>query len=200
MRTESNKSCVGHATVLMSGGIDSMACAQFLIDRNYAVQSLFVDYGQPAADQERLASTEVAARLGVAWNVVSCQGAIVPDAGEAMARNLLLVTMSLANAPQVNAIALGIHSGTPYYDCSEAFMHDLQRIVDGYSDGRIRLLVPFLDWNKGDIIRYCESMCMPIELTYSCEKGMEPPCGNCASCKDRIREYGPFSTNITTQT
>ena len=39
-----------HATVLMSGGIDSAACAAFLAAQGIKVSALFVDHGQAAAD------------------------------------------------------------------------------------------------------------------------------------------------------
>jgi 3'-phosphoadenosine 5'-phosphosulfate sulfotransferase (PAPS reductase)/FAD synthetase len=44
------------STVLLSGGIDSSACLQFLLDRRHDVYALFIDYGQAAAERERLAA------------------------------------------------------------------------------------------------------------------------------------------------
>jgi 7-cyano-7-deazaguanine synthase len=44
---------------------------------------------------------------------------------------------------------------------------------------------PFATWTKQDIIAYCRTRNVPVHLTYSCERGTEPPCGTCLSCKDR---------------
>ena len=38
-----------HATVLMSGGINSAACAHFLRRQGFVVDAIFLDYGQLAA-------------------------------------------------------------------------------------------------------------------------------------------------------
>ena len=81
-------------------------------------------------------------------------------------------------------IAIGVHSDTPYYDCSEQFIRDMQLSFDLYTDGRVGIGAPFLHWNKRDIWEYCHSKKVPIQLTYSCELGRDQPCGQCLSCKD----------------
>ena len=37
------------AFILLSGGIDSMACVNFYKALNYEVECIFCDYGQPAS-------------------------------------------------------------------------------------------------------------------------------------------------------
>ena len=48
------------AIVLLSGGLDSMACVHFYLKMGYEVSALFCDYGQPAAPQEREAAICIA--------------------------------------------------------------------------------------------------------------------------------------------
>ena len=48
------------STVLLSGGIDSSACLQFLLDRRHDVSALFIDHGQAAAERERPAAGAIA--------------------------------------------------------------------------------------------------------------------------------------------
>ena len=82
-------------------------------------------------------------------------------------------------------IAAGIHEGSPYYDCSEGFLKCVQVIVDGYTAGSIKIVAPFLKWNKAMIWEFCGESKLPVDLTYSCEKGGSRPCRTCPSCKDR---------------
>ena len=70
-------------------------------------------------------------------------------------------------------ISMGIHSGTNYYDCSEAFLREINRILEGYSDGRVVLAAPFLKWDKRMIYDYILDNGLPIHLTYSCENGTD---------------------------
>jgi 7-cyano-7-deazaguanine synthase len=86
-------------------------------------------------------------------------------------------------------IALGVHAGTPYIDCSQEFIKAIQSTFDDYSDGRIRIGAPFVEWKKQDIWLYCQEKQVPVKLTYSCEKGCKPPCGRCLSCRDRKALY-----------
>ena len=82
-------------------------------------------------------------------------------------------------------IAIGIHEGPPYYDCSEGFLRSIQTLVDGYAAGRIKIAAPFLKWGKPIIWEFCKKVGVPVDSTYSCEKGGGHPCGTCLSCKDR---------------
>ena len=84
-----------------------------------------------------------------------------------------------------NLIAIAIHSGTKYYDCSEVFFNKAASIVEDYSGGRIKLIAPFLNWSKAEIYVYCKKQSIPIKLTHSCESGDIAPCGMCLSCVDR---------------
>jgi 7-cyano-7-deazaguanine synthase len=82
-------------------------------------------------------------------------------------------------------IAMGIHSGTPYYDCSPAFANRIDDFIREYTSGRTRYFSPFLRWAKNDIYEYCRNERLDLSITYSCEAGTIPPCGHCASCQDR---------------
>src|SRR5260370_4388631 len=47
-------------SVLLSGGIDSAACVQWYVCRQYNVVAIFVDYGQPAVAPEWASAKNVA--------------------------------------------------------------------------------------------------------------------------------------------
>ena len=106
--------------------------------------------------------------------------------GELIGRNAFLIfTAILYCKISSGIISLGIHSGTPYFDCSESFVKIINKLLEEYSNGKVILNAPFIKWDKKMIYDYCKENNVPIHLTYSCENGFNPPCGTCLSCKDR---------------
>jgi 7-cyano-7-deazaguanine synthase len=174
------------ATVLLSGGIDSAACAHFLKCSGDEVRAIFVDYGQAAAAPEERAAVSLSRRIGIPIELISARSEMSLGAGEIKGRNGFLVLTALCLS-QISSgcIILGVHSGTRYYDCSPAFCSIIDRIVAEYTDGSVRVLAPFLNWTKRHILDYYRDSGLPVELAYSCEIGVIPPCGHCLSCQDR---------------
>jgi 7-cyano-7-deazaguanine synthase len=175
------------AVVLFSGGLDSAACAHYLQSSGHAVRGLFVDYGQKAASLERAAAEQLSAFLGMNLSVMRVETERSFGSGEISGRNAFLVFSSMLDGDRVptQVIALGIHAGTAYYDCGPAFLISIDRLVAEYTDGRTRVIAPFIEWTKHDIFTYCLQENIPIDLSYSCEAGEAPPCGLCLSCRDR---------------
>lgn len=172
-------------TVLLSGGIDSAACAALVLKHNAAAKCLFVDYGQPAADREYTAALGISTHYRLRLDRLEVKGAGVPSDGEIRGRNLLLLAVGLLSSRTPCSLAMGLHSGTPYYDCTQQFVRQCNVILSGYDDGRSTLVTPFIDWTKSDIVAYCQGHDVPLQLTYSCERGEADGCGCCRSCLDR---------------
>jgi 7-cyano-7-deazaguanine synthase len=171
--------------VLLSGGMDSAACVDFYQRQGLAVSGLHVSYGQPAASHEVASAKAIARHYGIPLSIISMNGARPKSDGELLGRNAFLLFAALLELDTSRAmLAVGIHSGTPYYDCSSNFLTTVQSIVDGQCDGRIRVVAPFLKWTKREIWDYCLKYQVPTGLTYSCEKGLDRPCGVCLSCRD----------------
>lgn len=151
-----------------------------------SVTALFVDYGQASASHEHAASRRVAANYDTELVTVQCGGLGTFGAGYVRARNALLLQFALVAAPfDVGLVALGVHAGTAYADCSPAFLQEMQRVFDIYCDGKIQVVAPFVDQDKPAIVAFCRDVGVPLELTYSCERGADPACGTCLSCLDR---------------
>lgn len=173
-------------TVLMSGGIDLAACAHLLSSRGMLVDGLFIDHGQAAAERESRAVSELADHLGITVRKVGLIASRPFGAGEVPGRNAFLIfTALLLSGGRSGLIGLGLHAGTPYYDCSEAFVSAIGRLVAEHTDGRASIVAPFVTWTKKDVYDYFVSAGLPVDATYSCEAGTEPTCGACASCRDR---------------
>ncbi len=173
--------------ILLSGGLDSAACLRFYVDLGRPICGLFIDYQQPAAKREGYAAKAVANHYGVSLYTAIWRGQSKKQPGSVAARNAFLLTAALMERPeQVTTIALGIHAGTQYADCSPEFVSRMQSTFDIYSGGAVHIATPFEDWTKADIWAYALSKNVPVDLTYSCEAGSNHPCGKCLSCLDRI--------------
>ena len=84
-----------HATVLMSGGIDSAACAHFLRRQGLVLDAVFLDYGQVAATLEVRAAMALAHHLDLPLQVFTLSGSGPLGSGELVGRNALLVFATL---------------------------------------------------------------------------------------------------------
>ena len=174
------------ATVLLSGGIDSASCAHLLQHSGAEVRALFVDHGQAAAGREAVASAAVAEHLAIPLETCRVSNPRRLGAGELLGRNpMLLFNALFLTQGLTDFIALGLHAGVPYYDCSEAFASSAKRMLGELTDGRVSLVVPFISWTKREVFDYFLTTGLPLASTYSCESGSDPACGICASCRDR---------------
>ena len=171
--------------VLLSGGIDSACLLAERATSGVKPEALFVDYGQPPAAAERVASHALARHFGSPWGEVKLAGIDLPQ-GEIPGRNALLVHIALTWMGRRGAasIYLGLHAGVPYRDCSPQFVSETQRSLDLQSGGAVRLVAPFIAWSKQMVVERALELDVPLELTRSCER-TEEPCGKCLSCLDR---------------
>ena len=170
----------------MSGGIDSASCVYFFKQQGYSVNGIFVDYGQAARQQEWLAVERLKKILDIDIQRIQVSALDVFGAGELVGRNVFLISSAMFLAGvQDGLLVIGIHAGTPYYDCSFGFVERMKQITEEHTSGRLTISAPFLDWDKRQIYRYFSETGLPVEATYSCELGAVPPCGVCASCQDR---------------
>lgn len=172
--------------VLLSGGIDSAACVDFYIQLGRPPCGMFIDYGQPAAANEAQSATAISKYYSIPLISLTWKGHIAKGAGLIEGRNCFLLAAAVMECPQnISVIAMGIHDGTNYVDCSQLFLERMQTVLNLYSDRRRQLAAPFVTWTKSDIYSYCHKRKIPVELTYSCEQGGPQPCENCLSCTDR---------------
>lgn len=172
--------------LLTSGGIDSTALIDFYKRRGVHFSCLHFQYGQASAKSEDKASLKVCRHFGVKRDVTRLRFPMRTRKDELLCRNTFFVLAAASQSSYPTRIALGIHSGPPYYDCTRAFVEDCQRLLDGYFAGQVQVEAPFLEFSKRDIADYCRNNDVPVVLTYSCLRQNYPPCGECPSCADRL--------------
>lgn len=173
------------ALVLLSGGLDSAACAHVLKQQGHEVSALFVDYGQASATMERDASARIAKALNIELTVRSIGPSYALGAGELPGRNGLLISLGVFELGAAGGlIGIGVHAGTRYYDCSVPFIEAMNRLVQEQTDSRTALIAPFVTWTKTEVYRAFQDTGLAASDTYSCEAGAAP-CGDCLSCQDR---------------
>ena len=156
------QSCV-QVNLLLGGGIDSTALIVYYLSRNASIRGIHFNYGQPSLTGERRSISMLSQHYGISVTTVDLGLSIASIRGEYYCRNALLL-LAAASVLQVRQgiLSIGIHSETPYYDCSSSFMTDIQRLVDGYFGGAIQVEAPFLKLTKSNIFDFCRLKKVPI--------------------------------------
>jgi 7-cyano-7-deazaguanine synthase len=175
---------VSQTVVLCSGGLDSSTLAADIQQAGADMTCCFIRYGQPARRAEHRAVVEITEWLGVPLRDLTVRGLQLPPFGEVPYRNALLVIAALAAVPKADVVALAVHGGTGYRDCSPPFLEIMQHVADFHSDGRVRVIAPYVEWSKQDVWQRAVELAVPLENTHSCEAA-DQPCGQCRSCLDR---------------
>ena len=171
------------ATVLLSGGVDSAVVLSMLSVSRRDVKAIWIDYGQPAAAAEREASKVIASNYGTVWSELVVAGLVPPTAGEFPGRNDVLVALAAAATPG-RSVAIGVHAGTGYVDCSPPWVEVWQELLTVQYRGVVSVLAPLANLTKVEVYALAHHMGIPISLTHSCETSAVP-CGRCSSCADR---------------
>lgn len=174
----------GDFLVLTSGGVDSSALLWLCVEQGITPSALFVDYGQAAAQSEGEAIAKLCEHLCVPLRKVQYRGRHF-GAGEIRGRNAYLLHTALMEFPErAGVVAIGIHAGTGYGDCSPEFIDAMQHSFHLHTGGAITIAAPFLHWAKQDVYGLAALLHVPFEQTYSCESD-NSPCNQCRSCVDR---------------
>ena len=109
------------------------------------------------------------------------------------ARNTVFTSIALSYAESVGAeiIIVGWNGeeGETFLDNSKEYMEEFNRLISVGSHEKIRIEAPCIDLDKEEIVKLGIEIGAPIELSYSCYKGGDKPCGVCESCMRRKRAF-----------
>ncbi|WP_323185021.1 7-cyano-7-deazaguanine synthase QueC [Kitasatospora purpeofusca] len=208
-----------HAVVIASGGLDSTTVAYWLAASGSRLTLLSFDYGQrhrKELDFARRSADRLGARheivdlsgLGrlLSGSALTDPAIAVPDGhytAESMRstvvpnRNAIMLSVAVAAAvaAEADAVAFGAHAGdhAVYPDCRTEFLDLFAETARVGNEGLIpedfRLLAPFIDRTKADIVAVGRQVGVPFADTWSCYRGGELHCGTCGTCTERIEAF-----------
>jgi 7-cyano-7-deazaguanine synthase len=101
-------------------------------------------------------------------------------------RNVLFLAKAMiwCHLHAVEAVALAVLKRNPFPDATPEFFAAFQDVVDRAVDGEVRVLRPYAELSKVDVLRRGRSM--PLGLTFSCIQPREGRhCGVCNKCAER---------------
>ncbi|MFA5397523.1 MAG: 7-cyano-7-deazaguanine synthase QueC [Methanomicrobiales archaeon] len=206
------------AVCLLSGGMDSSTLAYVARDRGYQIIALHLRYGQPTEDAEFACAKKIAASLNadefltvnldylrqIGGSSLTDDGLEIRDHGEAGAgvpntyvpfrnANLIAIATSLAEARGAEAVFIGVQASdyVGYPDCSPRFIEAFQRVIDTGTaeETHIKLMAPFVNMSKTEILKQGFALGVPYEDTWSCYRSGAPACGTCDSCHYRLEAF-----------
>ena len=174
----------------MGGGLDSSYIAMYLLKRRDPKDLLGIhfDYGHPGTKHEWTAVKALSKVLNIEAKHLKIKFPYAKNKYEILGRNsyFILSASTVAKNNEFDQIALGVHKGSHYYDCSQAFIKDMQRILNGYYKDAIQIITPLIRLQKNEIYEIAKFDGLPLEILYSCDEGKMPTCKKCLSCKDWI--------------
>jgi len=205
------------AVVLLSGGLDSTTLLYLLKGQCDEVKALTIVYGQKHV-REVIAAGQTCKKLGVEWLLLNftdlkkvvgesalvSKNAEVPEGSytdETMKqtvvpnRNMILLSVAAAWASTLkfDIIAYAAHAGdhTIYPDCRKPFFTSAETTINigNWLDKPMKVLVPFSDMPKTDILKLGISIGADYSLTWTCYKGDLRPCGKCGACVERAEAF-----------
>jgi 7-cyano-7-deazaguanine synthase len=204
--------------VVLSGGLDSTVCmALAAAEGGGPPLALTFDYGQRhRTELDRSAgvaghyrSDHLVVQLDTsAWggSALTDPSIDVPEGGGGdgipvtyvPARNsiFLAVALGVAEARGLDAVWIGVnaidYSGYP--DCRPEFIEAFRGVAAtgqkrGVEGNPIAIRTPLIDRTKADIVRLGVETGAPLQLTWSCYRGGELPCGRCDACVLRAQGF-----------
>jgi len=199
---------------IFSGGMDSTALLYDFINKGHTVETIWFDYGQKHK-KEQLYAKEICNTLKVKLSEVNLEqinkfltnsslsgDKEVPDVhyedDEAIStivpnRNMMMLSIAVAKAinDKFDAVAFGCHYGdrVVYPDCRIEYTSALQTAIYLADRHLVKLLTPFIDITKADIITIGEKNKVPWTKTWTCYKGLEKHCGKCPTCIERREAF-----------
>lgn len=199
------------AVVLLSGGMDSATLLYWALKENYIVH--VVTYNYPSRPSQELKATRMIARsagveciemalpfLKTAADIkkedsTAFKGVKVPE-GYVPTRNLIFYSLAYYYAEIYSAnLIIGGHVKTDreeFQDAAPTFFQEVERLVNSVKQGKehnTRLMMPFIEKAKSDVVKLAAELRVPLELTWSCYYDRDEHCGKCESCLERTEAF-----------
>ncbi len=100
---------------------------------------------------------------------------------------------AIALSKDCDVIYYGAHKddacGSAYPDCSVEFNNAINEAIYIGSGKKLKVVGPFINYSKKDIVKLGLQLHVPYELTWSCYEGHDKACGVCGTCIDRKKAF-----------
>lgn len=207
------------AVLLLSGGMDSTTMLGVLREDKANVLAVSFDYGQKHSaeiskaaivarhygvehkvvqipnvfgdestvmkggpHQPRKTYKEIAESVGPSPTVVPFRNA-----------NMISLATAIAVVEGATTVYAAVHAedarGWAYPDCTPEFSGAMANAVRVGTYDKVRYFTPFQWAMKADIVRMGLAIDVPYNLTMSCYDGLEPACGECPTCVERLEAF-----------
>lgn len=200
---------------ILSGGLDSTTALYFLRQKYQIVEAVTFDYNQ-RHKREIDSAKNICKQLKIPHRIIdikncnelmqgssltskniatphghyhksNMKNTIVPN------RNAILINIAAGYAisKKIYALSLGVHAGDHYIypDCRPAFIKSQQKTLSLANECNFKILAPFLNKTKIEIVKIGHKLHVPFELTWTCYEGGKKPCGKCGSCSERKEAF-----------
>lgn len=184
--------------VLFSGGVDSTVLATIAERSNRLAAAVFVDYGQPALSQERVAAQRwcglnrtrlIEARATIAGTDAALAiGAGQPGPRVVPCRNLIFLSIAAGAAVTLGArevwYGATLSDQADYPDCRPEFAAALSRVLE--LDG-VSVHAPLSGMRRQDVVSLGRALGVSFVNSWSCYEPIAgKPCGACNSCRQDL--------------
>ncbi len=207
------------AVIVLSGGLDSTTCMGIAEEKGYELYPITFHYGQKHnreveqakkvaeyynAPDHRIVNISFLNQIG--GSALTDDSIDVPtdmDEDEipvtyVPARNMIFLSLASAYAEVIGAEAIYIgvsavdYSGYP--DCRPEFIESMNETVNlatkaGATGSEMKIDTPLINLTKADTVSEGLRLSVPYELTTSCYNGEEEACGECDSCRLRLKGF-----------
>lgn len=189
--------------ILLSGGLDSLACLAMTREKYNCELAITFDYGQKALDKEIEASSKICEFYNVEHKIIKLdflkeitQTALVSDkevpqdydmkAVWVPNRNGLFLNIagSFADSYGYNYIIIGANKeeGKTFPDNTLEFAKRVEAEFEFSTLIQPKILIPLIEMDKEEIVKTVIDLKAPLELVHSCYLSGEKNCGKCESC------------------
>lgn len=206
------------AVIVLSGGLDSTTCMGIAQEQGFELYPITFHYGQRhnreveqakqvaefyKVKDHRIVNLNFLKEIG--GSALTDEELDVPTDSEdgipityVPARNLIFLSLATAYAEVIGAEAIYIgvsavdFSGYP--DCRPEFIASMTQTIRlatkaGTTGTDLRIETPIIHLSKADTVKKGMELNVPYHLTTSCYNGEEVACGECDSCRLRLKGF-----------
>ncbi|UCD29320.1 MAG: 7-cyano-7-deazaguanine synthase QueC [Planctomycetota bacterium] len=200
--------------LIYSGGVDSTVLLYHLLADGYQVRCLGINYGQ-RHQRELDAAAEICRQLNVEYRIADLSAVRSLLSGSALTddvavpqgpydtesmkqtvvpnRNMIMLSVAIGWAVRLkfDHVAYAAHAGdhAVYPDCRPEFAEAMDKAASLCDWHKVRIIRPFIDMTKTDIIRKGADLKVPFDKTWSCYMGGRVHCGKCGTCIERREAF-----------